>query len=69
MKLKLDENLDLRLVPLFAEGGHDVSTVKQQGLSGAPDEEVFRVAVSEGGSCSGDAPMVVRGEVGGRVPP
>jgi len=38
MRFKLDENFDLRLVPLLAQGGHDVDTVRAEGLSGSPDE-------------------------------
>jgi predicted nuclease of predicted toxin-antitoxin system len=47
VRFKLDENLDARLVPLVAEGGHDVSTVKDEGLSGAADGDVFHAAVAE----------------------
>ena len=47
MKVKLDENLDARLAPLFTEAGHEVSTVLQENLSGCTDEEVFRAAVDE----------------------
>jgi predicted nuclease of predicted toxin-antitoxin system len=31
MRFKLDENLDPRLAPLFAEGGHSVETVLGEG--------------------------------------
>ena len=47
MRLKLDENLDLRLVSVFAERGHDVATVRDEGLAGAVDEAVFGAAASE----------------------
>lgn len=48
MKLKLDENIDLRLVPLLARAGHDVATVKDEGLLGSHDDDIFRAAVAEG---------------------
>lgn len=48
MKLKLDENLDVRLAALFAEAGHQVATVRGQGLGGAEDDRVFGVCRAEG---------------------
>jgi hypothetical protein len=33
MKIKLDENFDVRLVPLLAAEGHDVDTVTSEGLA------------------------------------
>ncbi len=47
MRLKLDENFDLRLVPLLAEGGHDVETVRGEGLSGRGDTNIYESARSE----------------------
>jgi predicted nuclease of predicted toxin-antitoxin system len=41
MKLKLDENLDRRLVPLLEADGHDVDTVPAEGLSGAEDDAIY----------------------------
>jgi len=41
MKFKFDENFDVRLVPLLAEGGHDVDTVRAEKLSGSPDETIY----------------------------
>ena len=41
MKFKLDENLDLRIVPLFAARGHDADTVLAEGLSGSTDEQIY----------------------------
>ncbi|MBW1942097.1 MAG: DUF5615 family PIN-like protein [Deltaproteobacteria bacterium] len=38
MKFKLDECLDVRLAVLFYDAGHDIQTVYQEKLSGAPDE-------------------------------
>ncbi|MFH2010020.1 MAG: DUF5615 family PIN-like protein [bacterium] len=47
MRFKLDENFDQRVVPALVEAGHDVSTVRDEGLSGSPDDEVFGAAVGE----------------------
>jgi predicted nuclease of predicted toxin-antitoxin system len=48
MPIKLDENLGERGRQLFAEAGHDVSTVKDQGLAGAADPMVIDVCRAEG---------------------
>ncbi|MEH1905197.1 MAG: DUF5615 family PIN-like protein [Nostoc sp.] len=48
MKLKLDENIDLRVVTLLQLAGHDVATVPGQGLTSAPDPEVIDVCRREG---------------------
>lgn len=48
MKLKLDENIDLRVVTLLQLAGHDVATVPGQGLSSAPDPEVIDICRREG---------------------
>ncbi|MUG96259.1 hypothetical protein F7734_29550 [Scytonema sp. UIC 10036] len=48
MNLKLDENIDLRVVTLLRLAGHDVATVLGQGLSSASDQEVINVCGSEG---------------------
>ena len=34
MKLKLDENLDARLAAVLRRSGHEVATVRDQGLAG-----------------------------------
>ena len=34
MKIKLDENLPVRLVGIFSQLGHEVDTVPQEGLKG-----------------------------------
>lgn len=47
MRFKLDENLDGRLAPLLAEGGHEADSVRAEGLGGKADEELFRVCVKE----------------------
>lgn len=41
MRLKLDENLPERLVPILAEIGHDVDTVVREGLRGRHDHEFW----------------------------
>ena len=48
MKLKLDENLSRSVAELCRTAGHDVMTVRDQGLRGAPDEQVFAVSAQEG---------------------
>jgi predicted nuclease of predicted toxin-antitoxin system len=47
MQLKLDENLDVKLADWLATRGHDAKTVRDERLSGAPDERVFVVARTE----------------------
>ncbi|MBW1911382.1 MAG: DUF5615 family PIN-like protein [Deltaproteobacteria bacterium] len=47
MKFKLDECLDVRLSTLFYEAGHDVHTVYQEKLSGAPDEHIYSLCLHE----------------------
>lgn len=48
MKIKLDENLPVRLVSLLAGNGHDVDTVPFERLEGKPDEIVWQAATREG---------------------
>lgn len=48
MNLKLDENVDLRIVPRLQVAGHDVATVSGQELNSAPDTEVIEVCLREG---------------------
>ena len=47
MKLKLDENVDLRVVTFLRLAGHDVETVPNQGLTSAPDVELINVCRQE----------------------
>lgn len=47
MKLKLDENVDLRVVAFLRLAGHDVETVSSQGLTSAPDVELINVCRQE----------------------
>ena len=46
MRFKLDENFDHRLIPLLAEGGHDVDTVRMEGLSGEADNAIYQACLS-----------------------
>jgi len=48
VRLELDENIGRRGVQLFQSSGHDVATVHDQGLRGAPDEVLFDVCAREG---------------------
>ncbi len=48
MKIKLDENLGLLGKSLLEADGHDVMTIADQQLSGAPDERVHVVCRDEG---------------------
>ncbi|MGK7898375.1 MAG: DUF5615 family PIN-like protein [Xenococcus sp. (in: cyanobacteria)] len=47
MKLKLDENVDVRVVTRLCLAGDDVATVSGQGLHSAPDIEVIDVCRQE----------------------
>jgi predicted nuclease of predicted toxin-antitoxin system len=48
MKIKLDEILPNAIMELLRAAGHDAMTVADQGLGGAADPKVLRVATSEG---------------------
>lgn len=47
MRLKLDENIGTRGQSMLRTAGHDVATVHEQRLGGAPDAEVARVCAGE----------------------
>jgi predicted nuclease of predicted toxin-antitoxin system len=48
MNIKLDENLgDIRISSRLKFAGHDVATVRQQGLTSAPDKELIEVCRQE----------------------
>jgi len=47
MKIKLDENLDVRLADLVEKAGHDVETVLSQGLCGESDQKIFDACRAE----------------------
>jgi predicted nuclease of predicted toxin-antitoxin system len=44
VKFKLDENLPVSSAAILADAGHDVDTIGQEGLRGAPDPEVVAAA-------------------------
>jgi uncharacterized protein DUF5615 len=48
VKFKLDENLPASSLAILTGGGHDVDTVRADGLTGAPDEEVVAGAAAAG---------------------
>ena len=47
MKFKLDENFGTRTQQVFEAEGHDVQTVRMQGLQGSSDAHLFEVCGSE----------------------
>ncbi len=47
MRIKLDENLPLRLASVLHSFGHDVHTTRQEALSGHPDAEIWEAAQNE----------------------
>lgn len=47
MKIKADENIGTAAVRLLRDSGHDVATVREQGLGGARDDHIFEVCVCE----------------------
>jgi hypothetical protein len=46
VKLKLDENLDVRLIPLLVAEGFEVDSVRDEGLSGKSDDDLYDVCKS-----------------------
>lgn len=48
MRIKLDENLPLRLVRMLAPLGHETDTVPQEGLAGQDDAHVWQAAQTAG---------------------
>jgi len=48
MRLKLDENFGTRTQRLFAAAGHDVETVRDEGLQGAADQFLYERSRGEG---------------------
>jgi predicted nuclease of predicted toxin-antitoxin system len=48
VKLKADESIGKSGIELLRNQGHDVATVREQGLAGAADETLFRACAVEG---------------------
>ena len=48
MRFKLEETLPVSSAAILASAGHDVDTVGQEGLSGAPDPDVVAAATAAG---------------------
>ena len=48
MKFKLDENLPVSSAAILASTGHDVDSVTEEGLIGAPDRDVVAAATAAG---------------------
>jgi predicted nuclease of predicted toxin-antitoxin system len=48
VKFKLDENLPVSSAAILTSGGHDVDTVTEEGLVGAPDRDVVAAATAAG---------------------
>lgn len=47
MRVKLDENIPLQLVPILQKLGHDVDSVRDENLAGGTDEQIWRAAQRE----------------------
>jgi len=47
MKVKLDENIPVRLTAVRARLGHDVDTIASEGLTGRPDADVWSAVQRE----------------------
>ncbi len=48
MRIKLDENLPLRLAHILRQQGHEADTVPQEGLAGQDDAHVWQAAQTAG---------------------
>ncbi|MDA2924462.1 DUF5615 family PIN-like protein, partial [Acidobacteria bacterium AH-259-L09] len=46
MKIKLDENLDSRLVLLLKQAGCEAETIRDQGLLGISDEALYEHCIN-----------------------
>ncbi|HJX84332.1 MAG TPA: DUF5615 family PIN-like protein [Candidatus Angelobacter sp.] len=52
MKIKLDENLPVRLASLLSELEHDVHTTQEEGLTGSPGPQIWAAAQRDSGFLS-----------------
>jgi predicted nuclease of predicted toxin-antitoxin system len=48
VRIKVDENIGKSGVNLLRLSGHDVMTVRDEGLAGSPDEKLFQACLAEG---------------------
>jgi len=48
VKIKVDENVPKRVMPVLGSHGHNAVTVAEEGLTGSDDEAVSRAAGREG---------------------
>ena len=48
MKIKLDENIPVRLQHVLQQLGHDTESVLQEGLAGSTDERLWQAALETG---------------------
>lgn len=47
MKFKLDENFGIRTQQVFRAEGHDVQTVRDEGLQGCADDRLYKIICAE----------------------
>jgi len=47
VRIKVDENIGNSGVGMLRQAGHDVMTVREEGLAGSVDELVFQACISE----------------------
>jgi hypothetical protein len=47
VRIKADENIGRSAVDILRRNNHDVTTVEEQGLLGAPDETIFHACTAE----------------------
>ena len=47
MRFKLDENFGTRTQHLFRNAGHEIKTIRDQGLQGSSDQHLYEVCCSE----------------------
>jgi predicted nuclease of predicted toxin-antitoxin system len=47
MKIKIDENLPVQLAPVLINLGHDTHTMREEGLAGCSDHEVWEAVQKE----------------------